>query len=411
MRVVMITDFYPPFVGGVEMVVSGVSRELVRRGHEVAVATLAAPGLPATSVLDGVRVHRIAASAQRFRGLFATEARPWAPPAPDPEAVAALAALVRRERPDVVHGHDWLARSFLPLKRRGGPALAVSLHYFTHSCPKKSLMHRGAPCSGPALRKCLGCAGAHYGRAKGAAVVAGQFACSRADARLVDLFLPVSAATAAGNGLPGSGVPYEVILNFAPPAPDPAPHAALLERLPREPYLLFVGDLRREKGIDVLLAAYARLAAAPPLVLIGKPWPDTPRDLPPGVALHASWPNPAVRAAMQRCLCLVVPSVWPEPSPIVLYEGLAAGRPVVASRIGGIPEMVRDGEEALLLPAGDEPALARALERLVRDRGLREALAAGARRRAASFTPAAIVPRYEAAYERIVRARSRSSSA
>jgi glycosyltransferase involved in cell wall biosynthesis len=404
MRIVMISDFYPPFVGGVEVLVSGLSRELVRRGHDVAVATLAAPGLPRTAEVDGVRVYRIASTAQRFGSLLATEARPWAPPAPDPEAVAALAGVLRRERPDVVHGHDWLARSFLPLKRRRGPALAISLHYFTHSCPKKNLMHRGAPCTGPALRKCLRCAGGHYGRAKGSAVVATQFAFSRADARLADLFLPVSAATAAGNGLPGSGLPYEVILNFAPAAPDPRPHAGLLELLPREPFLLFAGDLRRQKGIDVLLAAYARLADAPPLVLIGKPWPDTPQALPRGITLHENWPNAAVRAAMRRCLCLVVPSVWPEPSPIVVYEALAAGRPVVASRIGGLPEIARDGEEGLLVAPGDAAAVARALERIGRDDALREALAAGARRRAASFTPDAIVPRYEAAYERIVAA-------
>ena len=117
----MVTDFYPPFVGGVEVLVSGLSRELTLRGHDVAVATLAAPGLPEHELDGAVRVHRIRSTTQRASGLFANASRPWAPPAPDPRAVAGLREVLRRESPDVVHGHDWLARSFLPLKRRGGP--------------------------------------------------------------------------------------------------------------------------------------------------------------------------------------------------------------------------------------------------------------------------------------------------
>lgn len=402
MRILMVSDFYAPFVGGVEMLVGTLSRELVRRGHDVAVATLAAPGLPAAEELDGVRVHRIASTTQRFDRLFASAARPWAPPAPDPGAVTALRRLVARERPQVVHGHDWLARSLLPLKRRGGARLVLSLHYFTHSCAKKSLMRDGVPCSGPALAKCLGCAARHYGAAKGAAVVAGQFAGARADARLVDLFLPVSEATAAGNGLRDAGLPYVVVPNVVAPAADPAPHGALLAELPAEPFLLFVGDIRRDKGVDVLLDAYARMARPPRLVLVGKVWPDTPARLPPGVTLLRDWPNAAVREAMRRSLALVAPSRWPEPFGIVVAEALAAGRPVVASRTGGIPEIVRADREGLLVEPADAAALAAALQAIADDRALRERLAASAAERARAYTPEVVVPLFEAAYERVL---------
>ena len=397
----MVTDFYPPFVGGVEVLVSGLSRELSLRGHDVSVATLAAPGLPREELDGAVRVHRIRSTTQRVGRLFASQARPWAPPAPDPAAVAALRAVLREERPDVVHGHDWLARSYLPLKRRGGPALAMSLHYFTLSCPKKNLMYEGAPCSGPRLAKCLRCAGRHYGRAKGTAVVLGQQAFSRAEAALVDVFLPVSEATAGGNGLPRAGVRHEVIPNIVPAAGDPAPHAALLDELPGEPFLLFVGDLRADKGIDVLLDAYGRLERAPPLVLIGKVWPQTPA-VPPGVRLLRDWPNAAVREAMRRSLAVVVPSVWPEPFGIVVAEALAAGVPVVGSDIGGIPEIVRDGREGLLVAPADAEALARALGCLAAGGRLRAELGANAALRAREYLPSTVVPRVEAAYERIV---------
>ena len=398
MRILMISDFYPPFVGGVEVFVSGLSRELVRRGHDVSVATLSAAGLSPTEDDAGVLVHRIRSTTQRVDRLFATSTRPWAPPAPDPGAVAGLRRVLDRDRPDVVHGHDWLARSFLPLKRRHGPRLLMSLHYFTLACPKKSLMRDGRACDGPGLRKCLACAGRHYGPAKGTVVVAGQRTFARAEARLVDLFLPVSEATAAGNGLPGSGLAYAVLPNFIQEARDPAEERSLLDELPAQPFLLFVGDVRRDKGIDVLLDAYERLRDAPPLVLIGKVWSDTPRRLPDGVTLHRDWPNPAVREAMRHCMALVAPSIWPEPFGLVVAEALAAGRPVVGSAIGGIPEIVRDGREGLLVAPGDPAALAAALDRIARESALREALAVNALRRAAAYTPAAIVPRWEAVY-------------
>ena len=405
----MICDFYPPFLGGVEMLVSGVSRELVRRGHEVFVATLGVQDLPVREEDAGVQVRRIEMAAQRAERLFASPARPWAPPTPDPEAVLRLRGVLAEARPDIVHGHDWLARSFLPLKRRRGAALVMSLHYFTLTCPKKNLMRHGQPCSGPGLAKCLACAGRHYGRAKGTAVVLGQRAFSRAEAALVDLFLPVSAATAAGNGLAAAGLPYEIVPNLVAPAGDPAPHAQLLDALPREPFLLFVGDVRRDKGAHVLLDAYARLSQPPPLVLIGETWPDTPRVLPPGARLLGGWPNAAVREAMRRCLALVAPSVWPEPFGIVVAEALAARRPVVASAIGGIPEIVREGREGLLATPDDPVSLASALERITGCEQLRESLAAGAAERSRLYTAQAVVQRFEQAYARVASTRSASA--
>jgi glycosyltransferase involved in cell wall biosynthesis len=403
MRILMISDFYSPFIGGVEVLVRSVSRELAARGHSVAVATLAGPDALAREHDDGVLVYRIRTTSQRAGRLFTTSTRPWAPPVPDPEAVMGLRSVLQRERPDVVHGHDWLARSYLPLKRRGHcPAFVMSLHYYTLSCPKKSLMYRGSPCSGPALTKCLGCATRHYGVAKGAAVVLGQLACSRSEAAKVDLFLPVSAATADGNGVVEAGLPYEVMPNMLARESDPSSHASLLNQLPREPFLLFVGDIRRDKGVDVLIDAYRALRDRPRLVLIGKVWGDTPDELPDGVELLRDWPNAAVRAAMKRCVALVMPSIWPEPFGIVAAEALAAGRPVVASAIGGIPEIVRDGGEGLLVEPGDAAALTRALARIVHDETLRERLACSARIMADRLMPEALLPRIEAAYGRAI---------
>jgi glycosyltransferase involved in cell wall biosynthesis len=101
---------------------------------------------------------------------------------------------------------------------------------------------------------------------------------------------------------------------------------------------------------------------------------------------------------MRSCLALVVPSVWPEPFGIVVLEALAAGRPVVGSSIGGIPEIVRDEREGLLVVPGDVRSLSAALDRLIHDDRLRDGMAAAAGVRAEDFSADAVLPRFEAAY-------------
>ena len=76
---------------------------------------------------------------------------------------------------------------------------------------------------------------------------------------------------------------------------------------------------------------------------------------------------------------LVVPSIWDENSPLVVHEAFAAGIPVVASNVGGLCEVIADGIDGLLLPAGEPAALAAAIARLVEDPALVERLRTGIR--------------------------------
>jgi glycosyltransferase involved in cell wall biosynthesis len=402
-RVLMLTDFYWPYVGGVEQHVRRLSQALSARGHEVAVVTLG-NGRLAEFEQDGpVRVYRVRSTMQRASWLFAHPDRTWAPPFPDPEVTHRLGQILREECPDIVHGHDWLARAFLPLKAGSRARFVMSLHYYTLSCAKKSLMFKARPCAGPGFTKCLGCAAEHYGLAKGPALAVANWTLSAAERAAVDLFLPVSQATAAGNGL-SDDQRYEVIPNFMPDHRGPTgDQSAYTAQLPDTPFLLFVGDLRRDKGIHVLLAAYAGLTHPPPLVLLGKVWADTPAVWPANVIVLRDWPNEAVLAAWQRSLMGIVPSLWPEPFGIVVIEAMASGRPVIASRIGGMPDILNDGEAGLLVPPGDVLALQRAIERLLTDAELREGLGQAAKRRAEAFEAATVVPRIERVYARLLR--------
>src|SRR3954447_12352075 len=106
MRILMLSQFYPPIQGGEEQSVSNLSRELAARGHHVAVATIGPPESPPFEEIDGVRVHRIEGTIQRMQWLFAETARHHAPPIPDPELTFALARILRSEAPDIVHAHN-----------------------------------------------------------------------------------------------------------------------------------------------------------------------------------------------------------------------------------------------------------------------------------------------------------------
>ncbi len=155
MRVLMLSELYPPFIGGSEQYVRNLGRELVARGHSVAVATIAAdtPGAGAgISDEDGVRVHRVRSSTQRLPQLLPS-GRPYHPPFPDPDVTLALRRIVAEERPSIVHAHNWMVHSYLPLKHSSGAALAMTLHDYGIACAKRSLLYRGAQCSGPGFSK------------------------------------------------------------------------------------------------------------------------------------------------------------------------------------------------------------------------------------------------------------------
>src|SRR5690242_20326627 len=116
MRVLMLSQFYPPTLGGEEQHVQALGKALAARGHSVAVATLGQRGLPEREQDGAVRVYRLQGAAQRIPWLYQESVRRHTPPAPDPELTWRLRRVLAEERPAIVHAHNWLVHSFLPLK-------------------------------------------------------------------------------------------------------------------------------------------------------------------------------------------------------------------------------------------------------------------------------------------------------
>jgi glycosyltransferase involved in cell wall biosynthesis len=145
----------------------------------------------------------------------------------------------------------------------------------------------------------------------------------------------------------------EIVPNPAPPMQVP-PRG---ERLPGPLRLLYVGQLERHKGVAFLLHALERLEIPFELHVAGegrladavKNWARADAR----VTCHGYISLPHLTQLLAICDATLVPSLCYENSPNAIYESLAAGVPVIASRIGGVGELVKDGVNGMLLPAGD----------------------------------------------------------
>ena len=236
MRVLMVTQFYPPVVGGQERHVRNLAQSLAERGHGVEVATTAVHG-PGDTISDGVvPVHRLPTAAQRLPQLYSDPERPHAMPIVDPTFRAGIKRLLATGGFDVLHAHDWSINSAVGPARRAGVPVVLTQHDYSHICATKRLMRGDEVCPGPAPLACIRCASSKHGPVVGPGVTLANFAASRIRRRQVDAFVPVSSVVAVSTGLPGRNT-YEVIPNFIPDdllLDEAAPH-------PDGP-VVFVGD-------------------------------------------------------------------------------------------------------------------------------------------------------------------------
>ncbi len=156
--------------------------------------------------------------------------------------------------------------------------------------------------------------------------------------------------------------------------------------LPETPRALFVGVLERYKAFDVLADAWRRVAVPGAVLHIvgqGALAPVAERlskELPGRVEWSPSLSAEGVATALDSATLLVLPSRSEGMGRVVIEAG-CRGRAVVGSRVGGIPDVVADGETGVLVPPGDASALAEAVERVLTERGLAERLGAEARLR------------------------------
>ena len=207
--------------------------------------------------------------------------------------------------------------------------------------------------------------------------------------------------------------PFISLGRLADDAPD--------QRLPVPPRrsqgcrFLYLGQLVPRKGIDVLLQAFAAASVDGELLLVGGDWKAEPyaQELTRlieqlGLSSRVTTCNHRtdVGNLLRECDVFVLPS-HSEAIPRTVLEAMVLGRPVLATRVGGIPAIVTDGSTGVLVDPGDVDGLADAIRRLTPDAGLRGQLARAAQDWAATAVdPTATAKRYRSAYQRIIDGRA-----
>jgi glycogen synthase len=356
-KVAQVSTRFPPGPGGVERHVDEVARRLAARGRSVEVFTSdlrrefpmerLPPTVPREETRDGFAVHRL---------------KVWSLPGElHYPFFRGLDAALARSQPNIVHVHTFGTNHVAVARRhraRTGTPFVLTAHFHPiWSIEGGWLRHR--------IR------GFYDRRLAGPDLAAASrvIVQSHEEERLLrSLGLPLP--------------PLEIVPPGYTPLPAPPEGPVFRDRfhIPG-PYVLFVGRLASNKGLVELVTAFAALAREDPqahLVLVGADGGQRATvearirgfGLEGRVHVLGHLPEESLLAAAYReATVTVLPSEY-EAFGLVLLESLAQGTPVIATRVGGIPEFIEDGRSGLLVPPKDATALASALRQLWTDPAL-----------------------------------------
>jgi glycosyltransferase involved in cell wall biosynthesis len=279
-------------------------------------------------------------------------------------AVKTVRRLAREHHPEVVHAHN-LFPALSPGVLRGageGAAVVVTLHSYRLLCLPGSLLRDGKVCEA-----CLGhlpWRGVRYRCYRDSMPASAALAASLAVHRAIRTFDHVTRFFAVSRFVKDKYVeagfsPEQIAVkpNFAWPSP---------RRSGPGEYFLVLGRLHPEKGVGTVIEAWRDHGAPGRVVVVGD-GTEAGRlraAAPPSIEFTGEVPPGQVPDLVARARALLVPSLWYEAAPRGIVEAYAAGVPVVASRVGALPEAVEDGVSGLLAASGDGAAWAAAATRL-----------------------------------------------
>ena len=298
------------------------------------------------------------------------------------EAQSKITDLILKTKPDLVHCHNiyhQLTPSIIGAAKKIGIPVVLTLHDYKPVCPVYNRLRHGQPCS----------------------------ACLDGDFRQVLMHRCADGSLGKSALLYAEAVvqrwlgSYEKVDAFI--APSLFMQEAISHRIPRERihllyngvttealrgtsadegYVLYLGRLSAEKGIRTLLKAHEASNGKWPLLVAGTGPLETDLKLQHKQATYIGHVSgEQLKAVIKQAAVVVVPSEWYENCPMSVLEAMAYGKPVVGSRMGGIPELVVDEVTGLLFDAGNVKNLQNKLDRLMSDGVLRRRLGDNARQR------------------------------
>lgn len=398
MRVLMVSDFYPPFLGGSFRYVQLLSRSLVTRGHEVIVCSIGNKDLNGVEEDCGVKVIRVSGLIQKVPFLFEDSTMKYPPPIPDVLIIRNLKKIMEKEKPDIVHVHGWLLYSVLKLKKQLHFPLIVTLHDYGYMCPKITFFRDNGLCDKPFTKRCISCAGDVLGFAKSTLAYSG-IKSGKDKLQYVDRFIANSSFVKEQNSR-FMGIDSKVV--FVPNFHDQKNAIPTNSGAFPDDFILFVGSLAPYKGVDVLISAYSKLKTKTKLVLVGAHTPGSSYNSSENVFVIENAPYTQVLEAYSKCKFVVVPSIWPEPFGLVALEAMSFKKPVIASNSGGLSEIVVDGKTGILVPVNNSEKLAEAMHCLLENPSLANEMGTnGFARLKRNYSTSTIIPKIEEVYQNL----------
>lgn len=349
-RILMLTDFCKPMLGGVEQHVFSLSKKLVENGHQVIIGTVKQEKMVPVKKYDGIIIYRLDSLFQKAPLIYPNPERKYHPPFQDILLTRELDRLVKNFQPDIIHCHGWIAFSYLPLKSKFGTPMISTLHHYGFVCPKQDMFFKNeSVCRHPLSLACYNCSAKIYGAFRSTFIV-NLVKTSKGHLSKIDKFIAVSNFVKNVHvtylGLPNSKI--FVIPNFYEPENE---QESNYENLPSD-FILYVGQLSPHKGVDLLLAAYKSSGTNLPLVMLGsKHYAHDYTRFHDGnrIIVKENASRSLVLNALKTCRFVVAPSIWPEPCPSTIFEAMSFGKAVIAGVSGGIPEIVNHGKTGYLL--------------------------------------------------------------
>lgn len=343
-RVLMISSLWPPDVlGGAETYAADLGEQLRRRGHDVMAVTR---GVDADDVVAAIPTwpYRLEswAGQPRWRRSAFHGLDQW-----NPSTAPTVRRAIDRFAPTVVHSHSVTGMSVTALTTpaRTGATHVHTLHDYWLLCQRSSLVRAdGDACES----RCSSCS----------LVSAVRTSATRRHGPDV-VIAPSEGIAREHRHLPELGERIRVVYHPVVPLERPS-------RAAGPPVFGYIGQLTGVKGVQTLLDAFGKLPPATArLVLAGRGAlePDPGSDAPPGVEFLGWVSGAAKQTFFDSIDCLVVPSEWKEPAPLVINEAKGRSLPVIGSRMGGIPELVPERSQSLLFDAGDVSALLESMRR------------------------------------------------
>jgi glycosyltransferase involved in cell wall biosynthesis len=284
----------------------------------------------------------------------------------------AMYKLIEKERPDIAHIHNiypLFSPSILTVFRKFNIPVVMTCHDYGLVCPQGQHLRRG--------RSCELCTGGHeywcilkkcrkdLFESAAYALRNMIFRKLRLMHRNVTIFIALNQFTKSRLIKAGFDRERIFILPHMTPFQD--------ERIntKKEKYVAYVGRISPEKGIDTIFSAAKRISTIPiKLAGDGPNLNELSRKAPPNVKLLGRLEHKELEAFYQNAKFLVVPSKWYEVFGMVTLEAMSFGLPVIASKIGGLPELVKNNKSGLLIDPDNPEDLAKKIKLLWENQNL-----------------------------------------